>query len=178
MSEVNMSHWLAVTEKSIFYSSAFVGIEPTVGRVLIDVFQRKWQVCEFKVWFSFPLVFFFLQSPTWSDALFRVWPCSAVVSTLISYLTTTGGKKSLLESLNIFWSSGFMNRHSHSIPYTASLITKKMEWEKKKRDLQRQAIPKAWEIPHKPSQSNTFFFLLISPNGGMHNTTHLQRIFR
>ena len=35
---MNMSHWLAVTEKSIFYSPTFVGIDTTVGWVLMDNF--------------------------------------------------------------------------------------------------------------------------------------------
>lgn len=40
MSEVKMSHWLAVTEESMFYSPTFVGNDATVEWVLIDFFGK------------------------------------------------------------------------------------------------------------------------------------------
>lgn len=44
---MNMSHWLAVTEKSIFYSPTFVGFDPIVGWVLIDFFGQEMTSMEF-----------------------------------------------------------------------------------------------------------------------------------
>lgn len=38
ISEVDMSRWLAVTEKSMLCYRAFVGKDPTVGSVLLDFF--------------------------------------------------------------------------------------------------------------------------------------------
>lgn len=40
MSEVKMSHWLAVTEESMFYSPTFVGNDPTVGWVPMDFWGK------------------------------------------------------------------------------------------------------------------------------------------
>lgn len=125
--------------------------------------------------------FFFYKAHSLNKGLLKGCPYSTVKMSpilssifIIVQLLKERWRKKLLFSGNMLNVCIFKDRLSHFFVHTVSPIIRKMKWKKKKRDFRRQAILKAWEIPHKALKSNTLFFLLICPGGGTHSTTHSQ----
>lgn len=97
-----MSHWLAVTEKSMFYSTTFVGNYPTVGWVDRHFGKRndKYVNLQCVVFFSqcTKLEWGFVKSLV--SFFFKIPPSCLLVSSLVNNSRTTGGKRIL--SLTFF----------------------------------------------------------------------------
>lgn len=163
-----MSHWLAVTEKSMFYS-------PTVGWVDRHFGKRndKYVTVQCVVFFSqcTKLEWGFVKSLV--SFFFKIPPSYRLVSSSNNDSRTTGGKRIL--SLKFFTFIGVHTLWIDILIWFHVLYPRQLErWSEK----ERKVNPRACETHHKASQSNTFFFLLICPGGGMHSKTLSQCIFR
>lgn len=164
-----MSHWLAVTEKSMFYS-------PTVGWVDRHFGKRndKYVTVQCVVFFSqcTKLEWGFVKSVV--SFFFKIPPSYRLVSSSNNDSRTTGGKRIL--SLKFFTFIGVHSLWIDILIWFHVLYPRQLErWsEKERKGIFRDKLIRE----HAKRTINTFFFLLICPGGGMHSKTLSQCIFR